>query len=85
LKSFDVAQVTAPGLGHDRPGRLPELLRAPLLDADIDLPDGVGVADTDRALDDSEILEIGPARHFAVAVEVEEAAVNRTLVDAPSR
>ena len=29
-------------------------------------------------LDDTEIFQIGAARHFAIAIEIEEAAVNRT-------
>ena len=85
VKALDVAQIAAPRLGHDRPGRFAEFLRAPLLDRRIDLPDGIGVADPDRALDDPEILEIGAAGHFAVAVEVEKAAVDRTLVGMAAR
>ena len=85
MEAFEIVEPAIPGFGHDRPSRFAEALRRPFLDAGIDLTDGIGVGDADGALHDAEILQIGLARHLAIAVEIEEAAIDRMRIVAPAR
>jgi hypothetical protein len=56
-----------------------------LLDAGIDLANCIGVGDADRPEDETEILQIGLARHLAVAVQIEEAAIDFLDARPPAR
>ena len=76
MEAFDIVETAVIGFGDNGPQRTIEILRGPLLDAGIDLANGVGVADADGAIDNAEILQIGLARHLAVTIEVVEAAAD---------
>ncbi len=85
VKTFEIVEIAAPGLGNDRPGGASEMLRIPLLNAGIDLANPVCVGDPDGSLDDPEIVQIGAAGHLTVAIEVEEAAIDGPRIGLASR
>ena len=58
METVEIAQIAARGFGNHRPGRRPEVPRRPLLESGIDLPDGIGVADANRPLDDAVFVEL---------------------------
>jgi hypothetical protein len=76
MKATQIIQAAIEGLGHHRCRGLAKFSLRPLHDAGIHLADGVGVRDADGSVEDTEVLEIGHTGHFAVAIEIEEAAID---------
>ena len=89
METIDIVEPAVPGLRHNRQAPVKTArVRAALLDSPVN--DGVAhdadtvrVGDRDRAFEESTFLQPGRPRHLAVAVETEDAGIDRIVVFSP--